>query len=101
MTAVSQRERQAIGELTRDALDQKLRNGERVGNIRFGYRLSADGKHVEPDPDEQSVLREIGELRRSGHSMRSIAGALNRRAMRTRRGSAWRLESVARIVNRA
>ena len=52
MTAVSQREREAIGERTRDALDHKLRNGERVGNIRFGYRLSADGKHVEPDPDE-------------------------------------------------
>ena len=98
MSDLSQWEREAIGERTRDAMDHKLRNGERVGNIRFGYRLSADGKHVEPDPDEQSVLREIGELRRSGHSMRSVAGALNRRAMRTRRGSAWRLESVARIV---
>jgi hypothetical protein len=79
-------------------MSHKRTSGERVGNIRFGYRLSADGKHVEPDPEEQSVLREIGELRRSGHSLRSIAGALNRRAMRTRRGSAWRLESVARIV---
>jgi hypothetical protein len=44
------------------------------------------------------VLRQIGELCRDGHSMRGIAGALNRRAMRTRRGSMWRLESVARIV---
>ena len=36
MTAVSQWEREAIGERTRDTLDHKLRNGERVGNIRFG-----------------------------------------------------------------
>jgi len=98
MTAVSQWEREAIGERTRDAMNHKRTNGERVGNIRFGYRLGADGKHVEPDPAEQGVLEEIGRLRQSGHTMRGIAAALNRRALRTRRGSAWRLESVARIV---
>ena len=69
MTAVSQWEREAIGERTRDAMSHKRANGERVGNIQFGYRLSADGKHVEPDPAEQSVLDEIGRLRQSGHSL--------------------------------
>src|ERR1700704_1246329 len=44
MTAVSQWEREAIGERTRDALSHKRNNGERVGNIRFGYRLGPDGK---------------------------------------------------------
>lgn len=39
MTAVSQWEREAIGERTGDAMDHKRTNGERVGNIRFGYRL--------------------------------------------------------------
>ena len=98
MTAVSQWEREAIGERTRDAMNHKRSNGERVGNIRFGYRLGADGKHVEPDPAEQEVLREIQSLRQSGHTLRGIAAALNRRALRTRLGSAWRLESVARIL---
>jgi site-specific DNA recombinase len=56
MAAVSQWEREAIGERTRDALWHKRTSGERVGNIRFGFRLSPDGKHVEPDPGEQSVL---------------------------------------------
>src|SRR5271155_4762862 len=56
MTAVSQWEREAIGERTRDAMNHKRTNGERVGNIRFGYRLGADGKHLEPDPAEQAVL---------------------------------------------
>jgi site-specific DNA recombinase len=100
MTAVSQWEREAIGERTRDAMNHKRSNGERVGNIRFGYRLSVDGKHVEPDPAEQVVLREIRQLRQSGHSMRRIAVALNHRALRTRRGSPWRLEHVARILKR-
>jgi len=100
MTAVSQWEREAIGKRTRDAMSHKRSNGERVGNIQFGYRLGVNGKHVEPDPAKQAVLHEIGSLRRSGHTMRGIATSLNHRALRTR-GSAWRLESVARIVNRA
>jgi DNA invertase Pin-like site-specific DNA recombinase len=69
MAAVSHWEREAIGERTRDALQHKRTSGERVGNIRFGFRLSPDGKHVEPDPGEQGVLTEIGHLRQSGHTL--------------------------------
>src|SRR5215469_11504602 len=98
---VSQWEREAIGERTRDALRHKRSTGERVGNIRFGFRLSPDGKHVEPDPGEQGVLTEIRHLRQSGHTLRGIAVALNRQSLRTRRGSAWRLEHVARIIKQA
>jgi DNA invertase Pin-like site-specific DNA recombinase len=101
MAAVSQWEREAIGERTRDALRHKRTSGERVGNIRFGFRLSPDGKHVEPDPGEQGVLTEIRHLSQSGHTMRGIAAALNRQSLRTRRGSAWRLEHVARIIKQA
>jgi len=100
MAAVSQWEREAIGERTRDALRHKRSQGERVGNIAFGYRLAADGKHVEPDPGEQTVLEEIRRLRGAGVSLRRIATALNSRALRTRRGTAWRLEHVARICAR-
>jgi site-specific DNA recombinase len=100
MAAVSQWEREAIGERTRDALRHKRSQGERVGNIAFGYRLAADGKHVESDPGEQTVLEEIRRLRGAGVSMRRIAAALNSRALRTRRGTAWRLEHVARICAR-
>ena len=98
MAAVSQWEREAIGERTRDALRHKRANGERIGNIRFGYRLCSDRRHVEPDPGEQAVLSEIQNLRLSGHTLRGIAATLNRRALRTRSGSAWQLEHVARIL---
>jgi len=101
MTAVSQWEREAIGERTRDVMSHKQTNGERVGNIQFGYRLCADGKHVEPDAAEQAVLAEIRQMRQDGKTLRGIAAALNGRAYRTRRGSAWRLEHVARIVGKA
>ncbi len=98
MAAVSQWEREAIGERTRDALSHKRGQGERVGNIAFGSRLSADGKHVEPDPGEQGALAEIRRLRHEGATLRGIAATLNRQAIRTRRGTPWRLESVARVV---
>src|SRR5712692_4942156 len=56
MMAVSQWEREAIGERTRDALGHKRRQRERVGNIAFGYRLAPDGVHVEPDDAEQAAI---------------------------------------------
>ncbi len=99
MTAVSQWEREAIGERTRDALSFKRRNGERVGNVAYGYRLADDGQHLEPDSGEQEALAEIRRLRRDGLPLRGIAAALNHRQMHTRRGTAWRLESVARVLN--
>lgn len=99
MTAVSQWEREAIGERTRDAMRHKRSNGERVGNISYGSRLAGDGRHLEPDAGEQAVLAQAQRLRRAGTTLRGIAAALNQEGFRTRRGTAWRLESVARILN--
>jgi len=99
MGAVSQWEREAIGERTRDAMRHKRSNGERVGNIAYGFRLAADRKQLEPDPHEQAVLAAIRELRSNRCTLRGIAAELNARGWRTRRASAWRLEHVARILS--
>src|SRR5580698_4569262 len=72
MAAVSQWEREAIGERTRDALRHKRGNGERVGNIEFGSRLARDGQHLEPEPGEQAALAEIRRLRNQGATLRGI-----------------------------
>ena len=100
MTAVSQWEREATGERTRDALRHKKSNGECVGNIAYGYRRATDRERLEPDPQEQAVLTAIRELRARRCTLRGIAAELNARGLRTRRKSAWRLEHVARIVRR-
>ena len=101
MGTVSQWEREAIGERTSDALRHKRANGERTGNIEYGFRLAADGRHVEPDSTEQAAVEAIRALRADGHSMRRIASTLNSHGHRTRRGTTWRLESVNRIVKRS
>lgn len=98
MAAVSQWEREAIGERTRDALRHKRSQGQRVGNIAYGFRLASDSKRLEPEADEQAVLAEIARLRSGGVSMRRIAATLNQSRLRTRRGTPWRLESVARVL---
>jgi len=101
MGAVSQWEREAIGERTRDALRHKRSQGRRVGNIAFGSRLAADGEHLEADAGELAALAEIRRLRGEGTTLRGIAAALNHRAYRTRRGTPWRLESVARALKQS
>jgi site-specific DNA recombinase len=98
MGAVSQWEREAIGERTRDVLQHKRSQGERVGNIHYGYRLADDRKHVEPNPEEQAVLATIRELRGRHRSLRQVAAALNDSGYRTRRGSAWRHEYVKALI---
>ncbi len=98
MASVSQWEREAIGERTREALQHKKAHGERVGTIPFGYQLGADGRQLDPNPDEQEIVALIQECRDGGYSLRAIADELNREGCLTRRGSAWRHQYVAGVL---
>jgi site-specific DNA recombinase len=99
MTAVSQWEREAIGERTRDAMQHKRANGQCCGNLAYGCRISADGEHVGPEPSEQAALAQIRSLRQQGRSLRAIAAALNGQSLRTRRGTGWRHDHIVRIIS--
>ena len=98
MVSVSEWEREAIGERTRDALRLKRTKGERVGTVSFGCRLAADGVHLEADATEQQILARIRSLRDGSHTLRAIAGALNDEGFSTRRGTAWRHQYVAAVL---
>jgi DNA invertase Pin-like site-specific DNA recombinase len=100
MTALSQWEREAIGERTRDAMSHKRANGERVGTIPFGFRMGEDGLLAE-DAAEQAILSRIRELKAAGHTIREIADELNRQGYTTRRGTAWRFQYVAATLKAA
>jgi len=89
LTATSQWEREIVAERTRDAMFQKKLNGERVGNIPYGFRLAADCRHIEPNPAEQSIINKMRQMRSSGATLRAIADALNRDSITTRSGSPW------------
>ncbi|MCX6624935.1 MAG: recombinase family protein [Acidobacteria bacterium] len=101
MTAVSQWEREAIGERTRDAMRHKRSRGERVGTLPYGCRLAADGVHLEVDPSEQGVIARARHLKEAGYSTRRIAAALNEASFSTRRGTPWRFQYVAEVLRAA
>lgn len=98
MTAVSQWEREAIGERTRDAMSHKRSNGQRVGTVPYGYRLAPDGVLLEVEPVEQAIAQHARTLKASGLSLRAIAAELNRQGLTTRRGTPWRFQYVAQVI---
>jgi site-specific DNA recombinase len=95
MVSVSQWEREAIGERTKDALRHKRAMGQNCGTVPFGYRLAADGVQLEPDAVEYALLADMRALRAAGVTLRGIAAELNRDGCTTRRGTAWRHQYVA------
>src|ERR1019366_2594063 len=99
--SVSRWEREAIGERTRDAMRHKKAKLEFNGNVPYGFRLAADQCHVEPEPGEQAIRTKILEARKRGKSLLVIAEQTNKRGLRTRAGSPWRHEYVARVAKAA
>jgi len=92
-------ERALIRSRTAAALAVKRSRGERTGQIPYGYRLAADGVHLETDPDEQAICEQIGELRSLGLSLAQIAERLNGASVPAR-GARWYPMSVSRAVER-
>jgi site-specific DNA recombinase len=99
--SVAQWEREAIGERTRDALQHKIRQGERCGKVRFGHDLGPDGVRLIDNPAEQEGLILLRELAAEGRSLRSIARELTRHGIPTKEGRPrWDHSSVKRILAR-
>jgi DNA invertase Pin-like site-specific DNA recombinase len=100
MTAVSQWEREAIGERTKAVMDFKKSRGERLGNIPYGWEDDGHGI-LQTHFGEQQILRYASTLKKGHYSMTKIASLLNKEGYRTRKGTPWRREYVARILKSA
>jgi site-specific DNA recombinase len=102
LMSVSQWEREAIGERTRDALQHKRSKGQRVGSVPFGFDLGDDGVNLIPNTREQEVLGLIRRLRGEGHSLREIANELNAQGITRKQGATkWDHQWVAKLLDRA
>lgn len=99
LVSVSQWEREAIGERTRDALRHKRSSGQVYNHAPLGYRL--DGDRLVPDDTEQAAVAEVTKLHKEGVSLRRICAALAARGYRTKKGGAWRPSTVQAILRRA
>jgi DNA invertase Pin-like site-specific DNA recombinase len=95
LASVSQWEREAIGERTREAMRYKAEQGEYTGGkVRYGYRVADDGVRLVAHDGEQAVLRECARLHAAGLSLRGIAAELERAGFRNRRGRRFGPSSV-------
>lgn len=85
---------------TREALAAKRARGERIGAVPYGYRLAADGLHLEADPAEQAVLLRVRELAAAGLSQREIVEDLAAHGVVGRTGAPLQKTQIARLLLR-
>jgi hypothetical protein len=60
-----------------------------IQEIPYGLRVSGDCLHLEEEPDEKNALVTMMELIVREDPFTQIAGELNRRGFRTRKGAEW------------
>ena len=101
LAVLAEFERDLVSERTSAALAHKAANGERVGEVPYGWRIDQDGVRLLPVEFEQTVIREIQTLRRDGKTYRAIADVLTGRGVPTKKGNDhWSHPAVASIVKR-
>jgi DNA invertase Pin-like site-specific DNA recombinase len=97
MTAVSQWEREAIGERTATAIAHKRAHGKVFNHVPFGYRRN--GGDLVENADEQIVIAEMRRRRADGWTLQQIADRLNSDGVTPKQaGSRWYPSTVANIV---
>ena len=99
LTTIAQWEREAIGERTSTALQYKASQNEFTGGkVPYGFKIAADGIHLEEHEGEQAVLVEARALRDAGLPLRVVAIALDRAGLRSRAGKPFQLTQIVRMV---
>lgn len=101
LMSVAQWERETIGERTRDALQHKIRKGERCGRVRFGFDLGPDGRSLVPNQAEQEAIGIVRQLRAEGRTLRQICEGLSQRGIQAKEGGTWRPQTIANLLKRA
>jgi site-specific DNA recombinase len=109
MMTVSQWEREVIAERTADAMQGKIRRGERAARRRFGYDLDPTELHPEtgkpfkmvPNPREQEAIAFMAQWLKQGKSYREMVALLTELGIETKdEGSIWRPGAIHRILTR-
>jgi len=83
---------------TKSALQAKRARGQRVGSVRFGYSLSADGVSLVPHEGEQAAIVTMRALRAEGLTFRAIAAELARRGVLARSGRVLHHETIRGVL---
>jgi site-specific DNA recombinase len=96
MTAVSQWEREAIGERTATALQYKRANNKVFNHVPYGFMR--DGDNLVPLPEEHAVINRARMLRANGWTLRRIADTFNAENIPTKNGGIWQAQTIKNVV---
>ena len=96
MTAVSQWEREAIGERTATALQHK--KAHHMVYSRTPYGFERDGENLVPSTTEQAVVSRMRICRANGMTFRKIAEMLNAESIPTKRRGQWFAQTVKDVL---
>jgi DNA invertase Pin-like site-specific DNA recombinase len=97
---IAQWEREIIAERTSDALQGKIRRGERCGKLRFGYDLAPDGRSLLPNEHEQKAIAQMRTWRAAGKTYRDLVRLLEEYGIDTKDGGIWRPATIRQILLR-
>ena len=100
LAVMAEFERDVISERTATAMAHKKSQGERVGEIPFGYQLAADGVALVECAKEQAVIQTIQSLRDKGLSLRAIAAELEAAGLAAKKAKAWNAVTISNILKR-
>jgi DNA invertase Pin-like site-specific DNA recombinase len=100
LAVMAEFERDVISERTATAMAHKKSQGERVGEIPFGYQLAADGVALVACEKEQAVIQTIQSLRDKGLSLRAIAVELEAAGLAAKKAKAWNAVTISNILKR-
>jgi DNA invertase Pin-like site-specific DNA recombinase len=98
----AQLERGVIALRMRRGRRRKHANGGYTGGptVPYGRRVEGEGRDARlvADPAAAAVVEAIRQLRRSGETLRAIAGRLNEEGVTSPRGGRWHATSVQRVL---
>ena len=99
MGMLDQWERMTITrKLARGRATKASKGDKPAGILPYGYRYTADKKHVEIDDQEAAVVRLMFTEGQRGKSLSQIAGIVDGKGYPTRRGGTWSAGSVQAIL---
>ena len=97
---LDQWERMTIArKLARGRTNKANRGDKPSGVCPYGYRYTVDKKHVEPDPAEAPIVKQIFSEGQKGTSLQKIADMLNEKGIKTRKGNDWQRGNLHLIVH--
>jgi len=99
LAVLAEFERDQVSERTTMAMAHKRSKGERISrHIPFGQRLSADGVHLEDNPQEQTIIGKTVALWNQGFSQRKVAAHLETAGFLSRTGKRFNHKTIGTIV---